>query len=186
MSEFTIKTNQNRNLVIEADKYTRTKEAVEFYKDGGSVATVFPFDLLAIVKDGAEAADYYASDRELDDSFIDPTATQCPVEEGCLDCLLGSEEFFNAVYDIVDVYHEPDSEDPTPAVPPVPTSPVVPKVETRKHNGRTLYGFVVPEDRFVHFSSPESARMGSHQYAYGTRGWSTFPLSETELVEEGA
>lgn len=112
MTEYIIKTDNNRNLVIEADRYqyNATEGNYEFFKkddkaDTQKVATVTSRAFLAIVEKNAEKADFYEH-YDVNQDEEDET------DDVCLDCrfaeLLESEDFWNAVWEIVEAWHEPD------------------------------------------------------------------------------
>ena len=100
----------------------------------------------------------------------------------CLGCgvkeLLGSEDFFNAVYDIVDSYHEPDGPEPLTVF-----------QGQHGYGGFKSWGFWFFDDEqeicvFVPFGNRVNAEEGLQRHKNGGRGWGTWPLSETTPVEE--
>ena len=99
MSTFTVKTANDRNLVIEAEKFEYDQHAnyLFFGKEGGQVATVSSHEVFAIIKDEADKADYYYSDHESDDNFNPPNIYE-------------SEEFLEAVADAVEFLLTEDDE----------------------------------------------------------------------------
>ena len=91
--------------------------------------------------------------------------------------LLGSEDFFNAVYDIVDSYHEPDGPEPLTVF------------QGQYKGGSKSWGFWFFDDKrevcvFVPFGDRVNAEDGLQRHKGGERNWGTWPLSETTPVEE--
>lgn len=122
MPEYIIKTGNNRNLVIDADRYNynATEGNYEFFKkddkaDTQKVATVTNRAFLAIIEKNAEKADFY--------EHYDVNKEEDYTEDVCLGCqyadLLGSDSFFEAVANIIDAYNSPEyPDDPTNAPTP--------------------------------------------------------------------
>jgi hypothetical protein len=122
MPEFTVKTFDDRNLVIEADRYTRNSTYdIEFLKDGNLVATI-PNNtpILAIVANEAEKSDHY---HVYDWNEEDAKEEVENSDDVCLDCrneeFLNSEEFWNAVWeiawDVAEAWNSPPEEETEPA-----------------------------------------------------------------------
>ena len=95
MPEYLVTTHDNRNLIVESDYFEHNNpDSYDFFtKEEGKtrvlVASINAHSVLGVVEyEEAFKADFYDDGPNL----------------------LGSEDFFNAVYDIVDSYHEPDEE----------------------------------------------------------------------------
>ena len=116
--EYIIKTPEDRNLVIEAEKYERDQHGDYIFhsKEGTKVATVNQRLVFAVVQKEAEKSDYYwVYDWNEED------AKEAEHDDVCIDCrnqeLFESEEFFNAVYDIVESLLSDDTDDNEPILP---------------------------------------------------------------------
>lgn len=176
MPEYIIKTDNDRNLVIEADRYSynATEGTYEFFKkddkaDTQKVATVTNRAFLAIVEKNAEKADFYEH-YDVNEDEKDDVCNDCLLEQ-----FVTSDTFFDEVYNIIDFYHSPDNQEDTPpeAIQPVPvpeTSVVVPDVPKEKYpiypiekwktkEGHVWYGFHTKAG-FVNFSFLSDAKNG--------------------------
>lgn len=113
MAKFTVLTFNDRNLVIEADRYAEDSGSYQFLSGGTVVASVprSP-SIFAVINQEAEGSDFYFADHQDDDTFAPPVC-ECEgtpefddeTDDVCLDCrfeeFLESQEFYNAVADIV-------------------------------------------------------------------------------------
>lgn len=171
MPKYVVKTQNDRNLVIEADRLNVGSSEEYLFEnkteDGriNIVASVNRHAVIAVIEDKADLCDYYYSDHELDDRFhgdsghsnlarsaADPVET----DDVCTDCrneeLFESQEFFDAVFDLIQLWHEgPDELEEDEAAAPV--------VEHWSNGEEEWWGFQTPEG-FVNFSSEKSADYG--------------------------
>lgn len=202
MPQFIVKTIHDRNLVIEADKYNfnSIENAYEFFaKDGEGlglvkVATVpgSP-EILAIVENDAEKADFYASyDWNEEDEEDDNEDGEC--DETCIDCRLGEflecNELFDRVYNIIDGYHKYNQED-APSCPRSETAPLQPEPSVpypiehwKTKEGEKWYGFWTTRG-FVNFSVRDYAEEGRrHHISNPDQGWSYLDLTGGTRLED--
>jgi hypothetical protein len=120
MSEYIVKTYSNRNLVIEADGYHACNDNhYEFYTESENKRTTVAIvphspNIFSIIKNEAEKSDHY---YVYDWNEEDRKEAEFPAPEPsdvCLGCqysdLLGSEAFYDAVWEIVDSWHGPDED----------------------------------------------------------------------------
>lgn len=156
MPDYTVKTHDNRNLVIEADSYNfePSSFSYEFVKKGKHIATVPAAGVFTIVLNDNVKSDYYwVYDWNKEDE------KEAAEEDLCTDCqtaeLLESDVFWGAVWEVVEAYHAPDSDFPTPTqnLDPYP----IEKWEDKY--GTTWHGFHTPKG-FVHFSTYVDAKEG--------------------------
>ena len=182
MPEYLVTTHDNRNLIVESDYFEHNNsDSYDFFtKEEGKtrvlVASINAHSVLGVVEyEEAFKADFYDDGPEDDEP-----------SDICLGCefkeLLGSEDFFNAVYDIVDSYHEPDGPEPLTVF-----------KATVKGNGNPTpqWGFWFEDKEkgsvFVNFSEKEYAEEGleAHKKLSNPEGfWGTHPLSNVIPVEE--
>jgi hypothetical protein len=119
MPEYTVKTVNDRNLVIEADSYALNynQTAFEFSKDDKVIASVLNNpNVFAIVETDSVLSDHYSVyDWNVEDEKeeLDDVCTNCRNQE-----LFDSEEFWDAVWEVVEAWHEPDEPETTPAEEP--------------------------------------------------------------------
>ena len=197
MAKYTVKTTDNRNLVIEADSYglDYTQTSYEFTKDGNKVATIpaSPYVFAILLNDVEESDYYWVYDWNEEENKENETETE--TDDGCLDCrfqeFLESEEFFNEVYGIVEAYHSPDDYGDVPD--PLPEPLTIYKATTPKFP-EGAWGFWYADEKkgdvFVPFGvARSSAEAGLKRHNNGERGWdnagwNTYPLSEATPVEE--
>jgi hypothetical protein len=187
--------NDGRITGIEADSYALLGNGVYSFTNnkaedqagvrGNQVAIINAGATFAVVEDDALLGSFYPEDEGPDDQDQDDVCPDCQILE-----LLDTEEFTEAVIDVIDSYccaREEDEDTPPEDEPPTSQIPIVPKVEHRKYVGGDIWGFVPPSDttRFVHYSNEYYARCGAQKYAAGLYDWSTIPVSETTLVEDG-
>jgi hypothetical protein len=116
VAKFTVLTHDNRNLVIEADRFVPTNTDYTFSKDNHVVASVpFSPNLFAVVDQEVEGPDFYFADHSDDDTF-GLVSDEDETDDVCLDCriaeFLNTQEGFNAVADIVYTLLEPDENEP--------------------------------------------------------------------------
>lgn len=198
MSEYIIKTDRDRNLVIEADRYNynATEETYEFFKkddkaDIQKVATIPNRAFLAIVESEAEKADFY--------EHYDVNEEEDDTEEVCPGCqyadLLVSDAFFEAVANIIDCYHNPAHQEDTPpeAIQPVPVAqaaiPDVPKEEYpvehwKDEDGKDWWGFHTSKG-FVNFIKKKHAEEGRESQIVNPDSlWVYLDLSKAIKVED--
>ena len=161
MPEYLVTTHDNRNLIVESDYFEHNNsDSYDFFtKEEGKtrvlVASINAHSVLGVVEyEEAFKADFYDDGPNL----------------------LGSEDFFNAVYDIVDSYHEPDGPEPL-------------TVFQGQYKGSKSWGFWFFDDKrevrvFVPFGDRVNAEDGLQRHKNGERCWETWPLSETTPVEE--
>ena len=189
MPNFLVLTKEHRNLVIKADFY------LKFSLSGGSgygfynkvegqgpvlVGSVGPHVLAVIEQQNAFVDDFY----DLPEKDDTPCDDECQTAE-----LLESQLFWNAVWDVIEAWHEkaedppPEVETPTPA--PVPEDAIF-KIQRRKvlSTGKIWYGFVWGDKGFVNFSTLSWAKAGVEELTKGFQNWATIPLGDTELLEE--
>ena len=177
MPEYLVTTLDNRNLIVESDYFEHNNPgSYDFFtKEEGKtrvlVASINAHSVLGVVEyEEAFKADFYDDGPE-DDEPSD-ICLGCGVKE-----LLGSDDFFNAVYDIVDSYHEPDGPEPL-------------TVFQGQYKGSKSWGFWFFDDKrevrvFVPFGDRDHAEHGLQRHKDGERrNWGTWPLSETTPVEE--
>ena len=176
MPEYLVTTHDNRNLIVESDYFEHNSPgSYDFFtKEEGKtrvlVASINAHSVLGVVEyEEAFKADFYDDGPE-DDEPSD-ICLGCGVKE-----LLGSDDFFNAVYDIVDSYHEPDGPEPL-------------TVFQGQYKGSKSWGFWFFDDKrevrvFVPFGARDYAEHGLQRHKDGERNWGTWPLSETTPVEE--
>lgn len=177
MSTYTVKTIDDRNLVIEADSLkfgSNGSEDYVFHADGKVVALVPRHNVFAISADKADKADYYYSDHELDDRY-NPDFGE----------FLESEAFFDAVVGVLDVTLEPD--DDAPLLPAPDAADPEPKIEQRYVSTReaTEWGFETPSG-WVGFgggSSKDVAESGLKSYLNGARGWLYDNIEDAEVIQ---
>jgi hypothetical protein len=111
VAKFTVLTPNDRNLVIEADRFEPNNTDYVFLKDGSVVGSIprSP-SVFAVVNQEAEKADFYFADHQDDDTYAPPVCECTPefddeTDDVCLDCrfeeFLESQEFYNAVADII-------------------------------------------------------------------------------------
>ncbi len=162
MPEYLVTTHDNRNLIVESDYFEHNNsDSYDFFtkevigKTRVLVASINAHSVLGVVEyEEAFKADFYDDGPNL----------------------LGSEDFFNAVYDIVDSYHEPDGPEPL-------------TVFQGQYKGSKSWGFWFFDDKrevrvFVPFGDRDRAEHGLQRHKDGKRNWGTWPLSETTPVEE--
>ena len=195
MAKYIVKTINDRNQVIEADRFSlRSSSTYEFIAGGNLVASVPAHNVFAIVQWDADISDYYFSDHDLDDNFNRPfsghsnlarsaNSPEDDTDDVCIDCrneeLFDSQEFFNAVADVFYALTEPDDEESNP---PEPSNhATAPKVEKR-FTDMVEYGFVTPKG-WVGFSDEKSALEGAQQYANGHTSWAYTPIEKTQVIQ---
>ena len=161
MPEYLVTTHDNRNLIVESDYFEHNNsDSYDFFtKEEGKtrvlVASINAHSVLGVVEyEEAFKADFYDDGPNL----------------------LGSEDFFKPVYDIVDSYHEPDGPEPL-------------TVFQGQYKGSKSWGFWFFDDKrevrvFVPFGDRDHAEHGLQRHKDGERNWETWPLSETTPVEE--
>jgi hypothetical protein len=189
--------NDGRITGIEADSYTallasgiyvftNNKAEDQDGVRGHQVAIVNAGATFAVVEDDALLGSFYPDDEGPDDQDQDDVCPDCRILE-----LLDTEEFTEAVIDVIDSYccaREEDEDTPPEDEPPTSQVPIVPKVEHRRNIAGDLWGFVLPLDttRFVGFSEEKYAKSGAQKYADGDHSdWFSLPVSETTLVGDG-
>ena len=178
--------NDGRVTVIEADSYALLSNGEYAFTNkteepGGEhkVASVNAVATFAVIEDDALLGSFCPDDEDSEEDGIEEA-----------DKLLESEDFYEAVVSVIESHcGGGDAEDTPPeAEPPVPEVPGVPKVNHyRDKDGAEFWGFVTPEDptQIVDFSQETYAKTGASDYSQGCRAFSTFPVSETTLVEDG-
>jgi hypothetical protein len=179
MANYTVKTTDNRNLVIEADSYALDypKNAYDFIKNGKKVASVPLGGFFAIVLDDSVKSDhYYIYDWNEEDEKEADVCNDCRTAE-----LLESEPFWDAVWEVVDAYHAPDD--------PEPNSPDGPAPETPYQITSGIWGFwyhdAAKGDVFVPYgNTKEDVQEGLERHRSGYRGWYTDQLNKTTPVSE--
>ena len=194
MPEYIVKTIHDRNLVIEADKYNfnSIENAYEFFaKDGEGlglvkVATVpgSP-EILAIVENDAEKADFYYVDdwNEEDDEDDSEDEDDEDCDETCLDCRLdefvGSDTFFDAVSSILGFYLSPAD---TETEPPAEEYPIE---HWKDKHGKEWWGFRTDEG-FVHFVAKIDAEDGRLTQISdpSSGGWGYHDLTDATRLED--
>jgi len=192
MAKYTVKTTDNRNLVIEADSYglDYTQTSYEFTKDGNKVATIpaSPYVFAILLNDVEESDYYWVYDWNEEENKENETETE--TDDVCLDCrfkeFLESEEFFNEVYEIVEAYHSPDDYEDVPDPLPEPLT-IYKAVAPDYPNG--TWGFWYNDDTkgdvFVPFGiSRTYAETGLVAHIKGTRWPVTTPLDKTTAIPE--
>lgn len=184
MPEYIIKTDNGRNLVIEADRYNynATEGNYEFFKkddkaDLQKVATVTNRAFLAIVEKNAEKADFY--DRY--DLNEGNNTNECLLEQ-----FVKSDTFFDEVWNIIDFYLSPDNQDEDPSV-TIPDVPVeqYPIEHWRDKYGSEWWGFWNHKG-FVHSSTRDSAEENREREKNNPGGelWSYLNLTGATRLEE--
>ena len=114
MAKFTVLTFNDRNLVIEAERVSHNQGGDYVFIAKGETVASIPNSpgIFAVVNQEAKVADFYFAEHQDDDTFAPPVCEcECTPEfdddtdDVCLDCrfeeFLDSQEFFNAVADIV-------------------------------------------------------------------------------------
>jgi len=171
MPDFVIKTHNDRNIVIEADRYEHdaTEHAYAFFKkdaEGNTtrVATLrTPSDAFLIIENSAEKADFYFRDDEGVDPVEEDDCVECQLADEYGD-LLESEVLWNAVWDIVEAYHEPDEPASETGEQVSDSSAKVDPIQHwRDKDGEEWWGFQTPKG-FVHFGYENFARDGYDQH----------------------
>lgn len=172
MPNYLIKTDRDRNLIIEADEVFVESDCYVFRTKRGGVSVKVGFvnkhAVLAVMEDGLDKADLYFSDHEYGEAFNrehpNDVCTDCRNEE-----LLESEEFFDAVCDIVQRLNEgPDELEEDEA-----TTPEIERWETK---GAARWGFQTPKG-FVDFYTKEDAEYGLESYLNGKTNWAYLDLT---------
>jgi hypothetical protein len=183
MPDYIVKTIDGRNLVIEADKFDHmfnesgSLNEYEFYKiSEQSSGSVFhpPVKVSKVASIPFKSVLVIAESNALQADFYDAPDTG----------LLDSQEFVDAVSDIVDVWHE-DSEDGEYQT----DTPETPRVYFARRKGGTewgdrqgSWGFDTPHG-FVPFQNKERAELFLPQAEF-TWFHPTVPLDEVEEVHE--
>jgi len=184
MANYTVKTTDNRNLVIEADSYALdyTQTAYTFTKGDKTVATVpaSPYVFAIVLDDNVESDHYYVYDWNEED---EKEAEIDEADDVCLGCrfkeFLESEEFFSEVWDIVEAYHKPECPEPFT---------VYTAITPNSEDGEL--GFWYHDDQkgdlFVPCGTGANGETIIHKLKNGisTHPLFTFPLSETTPVSE--
>jgi hypothetical protein len=117
VAKFTVLTFNDRNLVIEAERYVEDSSSYHFFSGGIIVASVHNSpNIFAVVNQEAEKADFYFADHREDDTFTPPQEyDEEETDDVCLDCriadFLDSQEGFNAIADVVYAIRENDGDD---------------------------------------------------------------------------
>lgn len=183
MAEYTVKTTDNRNLVIEADGFITYGEGWEFFGTSGSERKIVaripfnPYVFAIVLNDNVKSDHYYVYDWNEEDE------KEAEAEESCLDCqfqeFLESKEFFSEVWDILDLWHAPDGPEPLTLY----------RASHKESKGSPSWGFWYRDeekgDVFVPFGSDKDTAIEClEKHEHGERGWSTWPLSETTPVPE--
>jgi len=108
MSEFVVKTINDRNLFIEADSYdnNHNPDVYDFRSEGKLVASVNVHAALAVIKKENDKADFYFHD-DLTEDETDDVCDECRAQEE-------SDAFFDKVWDIISLWHEPHLEEEEP------------------------------------------------------------------------
>ena len=178
MPTFVIKTADRPDFTIKAYEYFLTRDNNFDFEDeeSNTVASVpNASNIIAIVKDD----NLFESDED----------------DVCLDCRFGefldSDDFREAVIDIVDSWHEiPDPPENEGGEESSKTEEETPprKIELRrqKESGQESWGFVTRDGKaWVPCGGPGSASMAlSLGVKDPIRTWYTWPLEETELIPE--
>lgn len=170
MPDYIVKTTDGRNLVIAAERYTYSEGTgdYQFYAPNSPAQPV-----ASVPKEGVFAVVEF--DTSLQADFYDDPDTS----------LLDSQEFVDAVSDIVDVWHEDleDAEDQ-------PADPEKPRVYFARRKGGTewgncwqggSWGFDTPGG-FAPFPNKEIAELYLSQAEFTS--FYTVPLEEVEEVHE--
>lgn len=155
---------KTRVLVIKADYFVINDQTYDFHnsstieKPKALVASVPIRNVFAVTEiDQAYQGDFLSNLNHEDDDSQN---------------LLESEEFFDEVYDIVTLWHEPDDEEP------------LAKVEERLWYGHPQWG-VVAEGRFIPFFLDQYyAKEQAENYVSGAwRQYTSEPVEECPLAE---
>jgi len=105
MPEFVVKTINDRNIYIEADSFdnNHNPDVYDFRSEGKLVASVNAHATLAVIKQENDKADFYFHD-DLTGEDTDDVCAACRAEEE-------NEDFFSKVWSIIDMWHEPPTEE---------------------------------------------------------------------------
>jgi hypothetical protein len=182
MPTFVIKTADPAvDFAIEAEEFNLTRDnTYAFYDEECElVAELNAGQVLAVVREDNLLTPNY-EDEDLEDDVCD----DCRTNE-----LLEDPAFCNAVFDLIEGWHEQPSEvEPSAPEPegaqPAEATPNYP-VEYRKTLlGRPRWGISdVERSHFVPFGSKASAKGSVVTYAKSPNGWAVETLSDCPLVE---
>lgn len=174
MPKYIVKTINDRNLIIEADKFRLSPSpdsVYEFFIGGNIVASVPLPNVFVVADDAVEKGDFYFhDDLDLDEDDED----EADHEDTCLDCrldtFLESEAFFDEVSSIVDfLKNEEEPEDP---------------IQKWVKGDYVEYGFQTPKG-FVNFGPYKNrAEDGLKQYQKGESNWAYLSLTGYTQVKE--
>jgi hypothetical protein len=185
MAIYYVRDTFGNETTLEADYYNLAipEGVFDFYShthltEDGDDATVATFVREAVT--GIVLEDALLEETGEDENLAeDGDCPGCPLEE-----FLDSQEFFDAVAEIVQLFvpDEDDKEDVPGSPAPAPEKPLDLKVLTgvRKDTGETDYGFLTP-DGFVYYPAPgdsdpsdtiEGVINGIRYYLEGSRNWS--------------
>ena len=184
MPTFVIKTADPAvDFAIEAEEFNLSRDnTYAFYDEECElVAELNAGQVLAVVReDNLLTPDY--EDEDLEDDVCD----DCRTAE-----LLEDPDFCDAVFDLIEDWHELDAEpsEVEPSAPepegaqPAEATPNYP-VEYRKTSGGPSWGISdVERNRFAPFGSKECAKFSAEIYARSPNGWVVEILSDCPLVE---
>jgi hypothetical protein len=191
MPEYIITTLRDRNLIIKSDRFLDTGSTYEFTNGHILVASVPKSpEILAVAEyDEAFQADFYTYDDPggEDEDLEDDVCDDCRTAE-----LLEDPAFCNAVFDLIEGWHEHDIEPPEvePSEPepevaqPAGATPKYP-VEYRKTSDGPQWGITDTEQgHFVPFGAKEDAEDSAvTSYAQNQNFWYVEKLSDCPLVE---
>jgi len=187
MPNYLVLTHDNRNLVIKADGFSVDRDSGTYQfinkKDGGPGTLVAAADqhVLAVIEQGNAFIDDFYDGEDSPNDDTDDVCLDCRFEE-----FLESEEFFDAVAEIVDGILEYRQEQANVA--PGGTT-VQPYVELRyiKTDGHKEWGFLTPEGWVGYTNDSDDfkgwAESGVLEYQRGDRNWIYTPVEETEVIQ---
>jgi hypothetical protein len=176
MPEYFVRTNSDRVICIEADTYgfDYTRRFFDFKKEGNVLASFNSNDVLAIIDKTVYQGEFSAiNDEESEDLFRE---------------FLDSDEFLDAVYGVVEAWHEPDTETPEEAEEPQGTAQSAdhsyPIEHWKNDNGDETWGFWTDRG-FVYFSYEDGAEFGRNtQIKNPSQTWSYKDLTGYTKVED--
>lgn len=184
MPKYLVLTENDRNIVIEADKFHQDNGSFHFINIRESrspelVAVVNQHVLAVIEDETAFVADWYDEPEEEEEEDPDDTCLDCRILE-----FLDSQEGFNAVADIVEgvLGYRDELANEAPSDPPKP------EIEHYVNEDKgveypEVWGFQTPEG-FVHLIRKDSAEEALKQYLSGEKDWEYLDLEGYTKVEE--
>lgn len=162
MPKYLVLTHNDRNVVIEADRFEVGSGTYVFFTDNKLVASV-DSHVLGVVE----------SANAFKDDFYDDVTND-------LEDFVESDLFFDKVLDIVDGYHqEPDVAEYAPK-----PDFTLGKIEHYRKEDENWWGFFTPSGSFVPFSNKKSAEEGLGKFGVAYQFWAYKDLTGYEKVED--